>query len=154
LARWLSLPWSGTGSAGAPDNLGQDLTVLRGKLLRIDVETGDPATYTIPAQQSIRRESECSPGIWALGVRNRGVRLFDRQDGDYYIADVGQAMREEVDVSRRAAPAAPINGWNIMEGSLCLILILRQHGLTLPVAEYDIREGCSITGGTVYRAAR
>src|SRR5947208_9654981 len=39
----------GTGSGSAPDSLGQDLTVLRGKLLRIDVETGNPATYTVPS---------------------------------------------------------------------------------------------------------
>ena len=41
----------GTGSGGSPDNLGQDLTVLRGKVLRIDVETGNPATYTSPRAQ-------------------------------------------------------------------------------------------------------
>ncbi len=145
----------GTGSGGAPDNLGQDLTVLRGKLLRIDVETGDPATYTIPPSNPYVGNPNARPEVWALGVRNPWRSSFDRQTGDYYIADVGQSMREEVDVQPAGSAGGANYGWNIMEGSLCFNAnTCDSTGLTLPVAEYDHTEGCSITGGTVYRAAR
>lgn len=145
----------GTGSGAAPDNLGQDLTVLRGKLLRIDVETGDPATYTVPPGNPFVGDPNARPEIWAFGVRNPWRSSFDRETGDYYIADVGQATREEVDVQLAGSAGGANYGWNIMEGSLCFNApTCDSTGLTLPVAEYDHTEGCSITGGTVYRAAR
>jgi uncharacterized repeat protein (TIGR01451 family) len=145
----------GTGSGAAPDNLGQDLTVLRGKLLRIDVESGNPATYTIPPSNPFVGNPNARPEIWALGVRNPWRSSFDRETGDYYIADVGQATREEVDVQLAGSAGGANYGWNIMEGTLCFNApTCDSTGLTLPVAEYDHTEGCSITGGTVYRAAR
>jgi uncharacterized repeat protein (TIGR01451 family) len=145
----------GTGNGAAPDNLGQDLTVLRGKLLRIDVETGDPATYTIPPSNPFVGDRNARPEIWAIGLRNPWRSSFDRQIGDYFIADVGQSMREEVDVQPANSAGGENYGWNIMEGSLCFNAnTCDSTDLTLPVAEYDHTEGCSISGGTVYRAAR
>jgi uncharacterized repeat protein (TIGR01451 family) len=145
----------GTGNGGAPDNLGQDLTVLRGKLLRIDVETGNPATYTIPPTNPFIGNPSARPEIWAIGLRNPWRSSFDQQTGDYYIADVGQDTREEVDVQPANSPGGENYGWNIMEGSLCFDPNpCDPTGLTLPVAEYDHTEGCSIAGGTVYRGTR
>ena len=145
----------GAGSGGAPDSLAQDLTVLRGKILRIDVETGDPATYTIPAGNPYLGHPTARPEIWAFGVRNPWRSSFDRQTGDFYIADVGQSTREEVDVQPAGSAGGVNYGWNIMEGSLCFgAETCDSTGLALPVAEYDHTQGCSITGGAVYRAAR
>jgi len=77
--------------------------------------------------------------------------------GDLYIADVGQNAREEVNVSTSADGAGRgINyGWNIMEGNLCFpsSAACSTSGLTLPAVDYDHGEGCSITGGYVYRGS-
>src|SRR5438552_12765711 len=145
----------GTGSASAPDSLSQGLTVLRGKLLRTDVETGDPATYTIPSTNPYLTNLSARGEIWALGLRNPWRSSFDRQTGDLYIADVGQNMREEVDFQPANGAGGANYGWDIMEGSLCFnAATCDTSGLTLPVAEYDHSQGCSIAGGTVYRSAR
>jgi uncharacterized repeat protein (TIGR01451 family) len=144
----------GTGSGSTPDSLGQDLTVLRGKLLRIDVETGNPSTYAIPSSNPYVTTANARQEIWAIGLRNPWRSSFDRQTGDYYIADVGQSMREEVDFQPAASAGGVNYGWNIMEGSLCFgTTNCDTTGLTLPVAEYDHSQGCAITGGTVYRAS-
>jgi uncharacterized repeat protein (TIGR01451 family) len=145
----------GTGGDGTPpDNLGHDLSVLRGKMMRIDVETGDPATYTIPPSNPYVGNPDARPEIWALGLRNPWSSSFDRKTGDFYIADVGQARREEVDFEPAGSLGGADYGWDIMEGSLCFqATSCDTTGLTLPVAEFDHSLGCAaITGGTVYRA--
>src|SRR5438105_11516182 len=146
----------GTGSGPAPDGLGQDLTVLRGKIMRIDVETGNPATYTIPPSNPYATAANARPEIWALGLRNPWSSSFDRQTGDYYIADVGEGAREEVDFQPAGSAGGANYGWNIMEGSLCFNPPTNcdSTGLTLPATEYDHTVGCDISGGTVYRGAR
>jgi glucose/arabinose dehydrogenase len=94
------------------------------------------------------------PETWSYGLRNPWRFSFDRATGDLYIADVGQNQFEEVDV----APASGGSGrgtnygWNVMEGSHCLFGTgCNQVGLVLPVFEYAHNQGCSITGGYVYR---
>jgi len=147
----------GLGSGPPGDsNVAQDLSVLPGKIMRIDVETGDPATYTIPPSNPYVGNPNARPEIWALGVRNPWSSSFDRQTGDYYIADVGSATREEVDFESAGSAGGANYGWNIMEGSLCFDPPTNcdTTGLTLPVFEYDHSLGCDISGGTVYRAAR
>jgi len=145
----------GTGSAGAPDNLGQDLTVLRGKLLRIDVETGDPATYTIPPSNPYVGNPNARPEIGPLEYAIRGVRLLIGRPAIITSPMLDKRCVKKWMFSRRAAPAAPITAGTSWKEVCVLILILATGtGLTLPVAEYDHTEGCSITGGTVYRAAR
>ncbi|MDQ6830322.1 MAG: PQQ-dependent sugar dehydrogenase, partial [Gemmatimonadota bacterium] len=71
-----------------------------------------------------------------------------------YIADVGQGAREEIDAA--AATAGGLNyGWNVMEGTSCYAAAsCTRTGLTLPVFDYDHTQGCSITGGFVYRGSR
>jgi len=146
----------GTGSGSGADNLGQDLSVLRGKILRIDVELGNPATYTIPPSNPYVTTANARREIWALGVRNPWSSSFDLQTGDYYIADVGEGSREEVDFQPAGSAGGANYGWNIMEGSLCYDPPTNcdSTGLTLPVTEYDHTLGCDISGGTVYRGAR
>src|SRR5438552_9875818 len=154
---WLSAPWmvSSISALDHQDNLAQDLSVLRGKLLRVDVETGNPATYTVPPGNPYVTTANARPEIWASGLRNPFRSSFDRQTGDYYIADVGHSMREEVDFEPVGSAGGANYGWRIMDGSLCFnATTCNTTGLTLPVAEYDHFLGCAISGGTVYRAAR
>jgi glucose/arabinose dehydrogenase len=141
------------GSEGDPPNNAWNLNSLLGKLLRLDIG-GAMAGEGIGGRDGIRRAGQ--PGrrgeIWAYGLRNPWRYAFD--GAQLYIADVGAARREEVDISLAAAGALNY-GWNIMEGSLCFnALTCSSAGLVLPSLEYDHGGGaCSIVGGYVYRGA-
>jgi glucose/arabinose dehydrogenase len=143
------------GSGGDPLGNGQNPGVLLGKLLRIDVETGNPPTYTIPATNPFTQTAGYRDEIWALGLRNPWRFSFDPQTGDLYIGDVGQNLYEEVDYQPATSSGGQNYGWNIMEGFHCYnAATCDQTGLTLPVIEYDHTQGnCSITGGLVYRGS-
>jgi glucose/arabinose dehydrogenase len=94
--------------------------------------------------------------IWAYGLRNPWRFSFDRVSGDLYIGDVGQGAWEEVDVASAATGRGRgVNyGWKVMEGAHCYgAPACNTAGLTLPEVEYDHSEGCSVTGGYVYRGA-
>ena len=138
---------------GANDQFGngQNLGTLLGSLLRIDVDSGTP--YSIPADNPFRTTAGARGEIWDYGLRNPWRFSFDRQTNALYIADVGQYLWEEVD--HEPAGAGGRNyGWNIMEGNHCFrAATCDRTGLTLPVAEYSHGEGCSITGGYVYRGS-
>ena len=125
--------------------------MILAQALRIDVDGGDP--YAIPASNPFAT-SGGAPEIWALGLRNPWRFAFDRAAGLLYIADVGQNLWEEVNV----APAGQggLNyGWRIMEGLHCFnAASCSSTGLVQPVVEYGHGNGCSITGGFVYRGAR
>lgn len=141
------------GSSGDPFNNAQNPGTLLGKMLRIDVESG-ASPYSIPAGNPYRSSPGFRGEIWALGLRNPWRFSFDRQTGDLYIADVGQNLYEEVDVQPVSSSGGQNYGWNIMEGLHCYnSIICIQSGLTLPVIEYDHSQGCSITGGMVYRGS-
>jgi glucose/arabinose dehydrogenase len=113
------------------------------------VDGGDP--YAIPADNPFAGVSEARGEIWAYGLRNPWRFAVDREAGMLYIADVGQNRREEVNVA--LAGAGGLNyGWNVMEGDECYgASACDRSGLTLPVLAYGHADGCSITGGYVYR---
>ncbi|MFO0752194.1 MAG: PQQ-dependent sugar dehydrogenase [Thermodesulfovibrionales bacterium] len=139
------------GSGGDPRNNGQNPGVLLGKMLRIDVESG-VAPYGIPGTNPFVKKGGYRPEIWALGMRNPWRFSFDRTTGDLYIADVGQDRYEEVDFQPASSRGGENYGWNIREGMHCFKeKECAAAGLTAPVAEYDHSEGCSVTGGAVYR---
>lgn len=141
------------GSGGDPDGNGQNLGTLLGAMLRIDVDGGTP--YGIPTDNPFINDAAARDEIWAYGLRNPWRFSFDRQAGDLYIADVGQSAWEEVDVQPAASDGGENYGWNIMEGAHCFnAATCDQTGLTLPVQEYSHGDGCSITGGFVYRGSR
>ncbi len=143
------------GAAGDPHNNGQSLNALLGKILRIDVNTGDP--YGVPQNNPFVDRSDARPEIWSYGWRNPWRFSFDRAGGDMYIADVGQNQYEEIDVEPAGAPSGQNYGWRIMEGSHCYEsnnCDPAGQGLVLPVAEYDHGQGCSVTGGYVYHGAQ
>jgi glucose/arabinose dehydrogenase len=148
------------GSGGDPNNHGQSLATLLGKLLRIDVDqTTDGKPYGIPATNPFVSKAGALPEIFSYGLRNPYTFSFDRSNGDLWIADVGQDLWEEVD----RAPASTgggngINyGWSTMEGNHCYKPSsgCNMTGLTLPLAEYNHgagdSNGCAIIGGYVYR---
>jgi glucose/arabinose dehydrogenase len=140
------------GGGGDPDENGQDSGTLLGKLLRLDVDAGNP--YAIPPDNPFVGTAGARGEIWAIGLRNPWRWAFDRTAGNLYIADVGQNAWEEVNVV--PASAAGMNyGWDVMEGEHCFEPPsgCNQSGLTLPILEYGHAEGCSITGGFVYRGA-
>jgi glucose/arabinose dehydrogenase len=142
------------GRAGDPWGNAQNPGALLGKMLRINVTGVD--TYTVPGDNPFLGRAGARPEIWALGVRNPWRFAFDRATGDLYMADVGQNQYEEVDVQPAASPGGENYGWNVMEASHCFEppAGCDSAGLVAPGAEYDHTQGCSITGGYVYRGTR
>jgi glucose/arabinose dehydrogenase len=149
--RMLYIGMGDGGSGGDPMGNGQNRQSLLGKMLRIDVDGGDP--YGIPADNPFVGRTDAKPEIWALGLRNPWRFSFDPTTHLLYIADVGQNRWEEVDVV--SDKEGGLNyGWNIMEGPACYRTSnCDQTGLTLPIYSYGHDEGCSITGGYVYRGS-
>jgi glucose/arabinose dehydrogenase len=142
------------GSEGDPQGRGQDLSDLLGSILRLDVRSTSP--YAVPPDNPFVGQAGVQPEVWSYGLRNPWRFSFDRTTGDLYIGDVGQDSFEEVDVAPAAAGSGKgLNfGWNIMEGTHCYnASTCNQSGLTLPVLEYPHSEGCSVTGGYVYRGS-
>jgi glucose/arabinose dehydrogenase len=139
------------GAANDPGNRAQDLSTLLGKILRIDVDNGDP--YGVPETNPFVSNTQARPEIWSYGWRNPWRFAFDQATNDLYIADVGQNQYEEVHV-QWAGVSGQNFGWRLMEGNHCFNpdqCDPATLGVELPVAEYDHSLGCSITGGYVYR---
>jgi glucose/arabinose dehydrogenase len=141
------------GSGGDPQGYGQKRTELLGSMLRLDVSGG--GAYAIPSTNPFASSGTFRHELWNWGLRNPWRWSFDRQTGDLYIGDVGQGAHEEVDVQPATSAGGEDYGWNIMEGFSCYSPSsgCNQTGLTLPVLDYDHGQGCSITGGYVYRGA-
>ncbi len=139
------------GSGGDPYGNAQSLMSLFGKILRIDIDAGDP--YAIPPDNPFVDNVDARPEIWAYGLRNPWRISFDRQTNDLWVADVGQSMWEEVNHVPAGTGAARNFGWNAMEGLHCYEDDCDQEIYTLPVAAYDHDNGCSVTGGHVYRGS-
>lgn len=142
--------WIGVGDGGSADDpagVAQDPDVLLGKMLRVlpDPAGGVAAPTTNPSWGA-------RPEVWAIGLRNPWRYSFDRATGLLWVADVGQEAREEVTVVDPEADRVNF-GWNRMEGSRPLA---GEDGpeLTGPTFEYSHDEGCSITGGHVYRGTQ
>ncbi len=123
------------GSAADPQGNGQNPKTLLGKAIRLDVEATAPV-----------------PEVIGRGLRNPWRFSFDRKTGDLYIADVGQSIFEYVHVVPAGKLTGHNFGWNVVEGLHCF---QREScdtaGMTRAVIEYAHSEGCSITGGYVYR---
>jgi len=142
------------GCCGDPLQNGQRKQTLNGKLLRIDVSgaTG----YTVPADNPFVADTSYAPEIWAWGFRNPWRFSFDKQTGDLYIGDIGDASWEEIDAAAAPNAGRGINyGWSILEGTHCRNPGCNTSGLTMPVTEYGhTNNACSVTGGYVYRGTR
>ncbi len=140
------------GGAGDPDRAGQDIGVLAGKILRLDVDGGAP--FAIPGTNPFVGRSGARGEIWAYGLRNPWRFSFDRETGDLWIADVGQNDFEEIDFQPAASTGGENYGWSVMEGTYCFRPAdgCDTSGKVLPVYEYSHADGsCSVTGGYRYR---
>ncbi len=144
------------GSAGDPHGNGQNTNALLGKILRIDVD-GTPTNgraYAIPAGNPFANGGG-APEVWAYGLRNPWRFGFDRETGDLYIADVGQGSWEEIDRQPSDSTGGENYGWNVMEGRHCYGNdSCDQTPFVKPIAEYGHDQGCSVTGGYVYRGSQ
>ena len=162
------------GKAGDPLNAGQDLSSLFGKIIRIDIEQ-EP--YGIPKSNPFFGQKDKREEIWAWGLRNVWRFSFDKQTGDKYLADVGQNKWEEVNFEPASSKGGLNYGWRIMEANHCYDPKENcpTEGLIKPIIEYpndanhpafafriieelsfsetDV-EGCSVTGGYVYRGQK
>ena len=127
---------------------GQDLTTLLGKILRIDVNSGNP--YSIPADNPFMHTESARPEIYAYGLRNPWRFSFDSKTGLLLCADVGQNKFEELNVITRGGNY----GWRVLEGNHCYeSRDCDRKGMIPPMLEYDHDEGVSIIGGHVYRGS-
>ena len=147
----LYIPTGDGGFRDDPQNRAQDLSSWLGKILRIDVDAGNP--YAVPTTNPFVGVDGSIPEIWAYGLRNPWRLSFDSATGDLHIADVGQNSREEINFHRSGSPAGVNFGWRCREGSMDYITTPPCSGvLTDPVFEYTHDAGnCSVTGGRVYR---
>jgi glucose/arabinose dehydrogenase len=142
------------GGAGDTYANGQNGGTLLGAMLRLDVDGGDG--YAVPMDNPFTGNPDVRDEIWAIGLRNPWRYSFDRATGDLYIGDVGQNVYEEINFQPTSSSGGENYGWPIMEGLHCYPAdgSCSQQGLTLPVFEYDHADGCSATGGYVYRGQR
>ncbi len=142
------------GSGGDPQNNGQDLGTLLGKILRIDVDSGFP--FTVPPDNPFVGVVGAREEIWSFGLRNPWRFSFDRLTGDMFIGDVGQNSWEEVDFQPANSTGGENYGWRLMEGNSCFNPAINCNNgtLTLPILVYDHSVGCSVTGGYLYRGSK
>ncbi len=139
---------------------GQDLNVLLGKILRIDVDKGDP--YGIPRDNPFVNRDDAREEIYAYGFRNPWRMSFDMGgDRALFVGDVQQNAYEEVDIVKKGGNY----GWRRMEGTHCFDYVnpndhpasCDKSGLISPIVEYnncnvhDQCKGIAVTGGFVYR---
>jgi glucose/arabinose dehydrogenase len=124
------------GSEGDPNNNAQNPGTPLGKMLRMDVATGQ---YS----------------MWALGLRNPWRYSFDRATGSLWIGDVGQSAWEEIDFASSVRSAGMNLGWSRFEGNHIQNAAVSAPGAVPPVYEYPHGGGvCAVTAGYVYRGAR
>ncbi len=138
------------GAGGDPMGHGQNSRSHLGKMLRLDVDRGDP--YAIPDGNPFKGRPQAGRAeIWAMGLRNPWRFSFDHVAKRLIIGDVGQNKWEELDVVDASAPGLNY-GWSVREGSHGFGLPRpRPANLVEPALEYDHDDGCSVTGGYAYR---
>ncbi|HXG65554.1 MAG TPA: PQQ-dependent sugar dehydrogenase [Blastocatellia bacterium] len=137
-----------------PDNHAQNLDLMLGKILRVDVDRQDAGlTYAAPPDNPFFGPVPGRDEIYAVGFRNPWRFSFDRLTGQLYVADVGQDSREEINIVTRGGNY----GWRVFEGRRCTNLDPEQCALDFapPIIEYRHARGrCSVTGGYVYRGSQ
>ena len=149
--------WIGFGDGGGRDdmfNQGQDLDTLLATMVRIDPEADGGSAYSIPADNPFA-DGGGRAEIWHYGARNPWRFSFDRATGDLWIADVGQNTWEEIHVLKAAdgwKPGANL-GWPLFEGDERFSGTATPEDLDFPAYVYHHDDGCSITGGHVYRGS-
>jgi len=150
------------GGANDPNENGQNLLNPLSNIIRIDPLDNTAGTYGIPADNPFSGQAGIAPEIWAYGLRHPQHFSFDR-DGTLYIADIGQAQIEEVNIGEAGANY----GWRIREGTFATAFDPAFAGaarprpvyprpadpvdITYPVVQFDHDEGNAISSVFVYR---
>ena len=139
------------GAAGDPRSHGQNRQTLLGTIIRIDVNDTDASMpYRVPTDNPFLGIAGVRPEIWAYGLRNPWRMSFDQGSERLWVGDVGQDRLEEIAIVQ----AGENHGWNVFEGGECFRNEQECAALpnaVAPVATYGHDEGCSVTGGMVYR---
>jgi quinoprotein glucose dehydrogenase len=141
------------GAADDPHRNGQNLETLLGSILRIDIDRQDEGkNYAIPQDNPFVRHERARSEIWAYGLRNVWGMSFDRETGQFWAADVGQNIWEEINLIVRGGNY----GWNLREAKHKFGAngAEQRDDLIDPIWEYHHDLGKSITGGSVYRGKR
>ena len=145
------------GSANDPQRRADKLNTLLGKMLRIDPRQQPDAPYAVPADNPFVTMDGARPEIFSYGLRNPWRFSFDPANGDLWIGDVGQNEIEEVDhaVAANGNGRGANYGWSAYEGTKRFNDdVAADPNTVMPVHEYHHGDdGCSITGGFVYRGA-
>ena len=155
----------GAGDAGPqedPEGNGQNLGLLTGSILRIDVDrTQGELAYAIPSDNPFRKKAatkrpapraNAREEIWAYGLRMPWRFSWDTVTGDLWVGDIGQNLFENVRIVRNGEN----HGWNVYEGFTEFSDRYRRKGETYipPVLSYRRKDGVSVTAGYVYRAKK
>lgn len=149
--------WIAFGDGGGRDdmfNQGQDLDTLLAAMVRIDPKADGSSAYSIPTDNPFARGGGRAE-IWHYGARNPWRFSFDRATDDLWIADVGQNTWEEIHVLKADdgwKPGANL-GWPLFEGDERFSGTATPDDLDSPAYVYHHDDGCSITGGHVYRGS-
>jgi glucose/arabinose dehydrogenase/mono/diheme cytochrome c family protein len=141
---------SGDGTSDSDTNIvGQDMTSLLAKVLRIDVDHPDPGkSYAVPKDNPFVNMKDARPEIWAYGLRNPWRMTVDRKTGHLWVGQNGQDLWEQAYLVKKGENY----GWSVMEGSHPFYP-KRKPGPTPfvnPTIEHHHSEFRSLTGGIVY----
>lgn len=141
----------GDGFDKDPKNNAQNLAVLNGKILRIDVNSGDKSGYTIPKDNPFYHNREgYRQEIYAYGFRNPFRFSIDSLTNQFWLGDVGQEKFEEINRVEKGGNY----GWKVREGKEYYDSAQNHNAKALipPIFSYAHGiEGFSITGGLIYR---
>lgn len=157
---YLYIPMGDGGGARDPNNRAQTPTNLLGSILRIDVDGNNSSNglYGIPADNPfVGSPGTAAPETWAYGLRNPFRNSFDRETGDFWIADVGQDAREEVNFQPASSTGGENYGWRCREGDIATPNVFptcNPQPRVEPVYVYPHVSSpfrCSVIGGYVYR---
>ena len=147
---------SGDGTSDSDTDLaGQDLSRLRAKVLRIDVDhpdestPGDGRAYAVPADNPFVGQPDVRPETWAYGFRNPWRIAIDGRTGQIWVGNNGQDLWEQIYLVDRGANY----GWSIVEGShpFALERKVGPHPIAKPIAEHSHADARSLTGGVIYQ---
>jgi glucose/arabinose dehydrogenase len=155
------------GDGASTPEAAQDLSSLRGKVLRVRPlrkqrhrrrhrkggrKSAIPP-YLIPKGNPFVGRAGLDE-IYSLGFRNPFRFSFDSLTGALAIGDVGGGSREEIDYRRRGEARGVNFGWPRWEGTLLHSPEVPAPGAVFPIHEYDHSPGCAIIGGFVVRDTR
>ncbi len=140
----------GDGTAvGKTGGEAQDLSSLRGKILRIDVDS-TASLFGVPPDNPFARSPGARPEIWARGVGSPSSLSFDSRTGDLFFTDLPGARYDEVNVQPGKSMGGENYGWSVLDGNACQVRdACDRTGFTPPAASRSRREGCETSTAAV-----